>query len=116
MRCPQRERAHTPGLCEFIDYKTSMVTDEDPLRGLFFYHDLGFSHTLHVLKETRSVPSHQETRCVQHSMAQRVILNEAYEFLVSSSLLGPVDPSFRALSGRLKFTVRRHKFNKDILS
>jgi len=34
---------------------------------------------------------------------------------VSSSLLGPVDPSFRALSGRLKFTVRRHKFNKDSL-
>ena len=26
--------------------------------------------------------------------------------------VGPVDPSFRALSGRLKFTVRRHKFNK----
>ena len=25
-------------------------------------------------------------------------------------------PSFRALSGRLKFTVRRHKFNKDSLS
>ena len=35
---------------------------------------------------------------------------------VSSSLLGPVDPSFRALSGRVKFTVRRHKFNKDSLS
>ena len=34
---------------------------------------------------------------------------------VSSSLLGPVDPSFRALSGRLKFIVRRHKFNKDSL-
>jgi len=33
----------------------------------------------------------------------------------SSSLLGPVVPSFRALSGRLKFTVRRHKFNKDSL-
>jgi len=32
------------------------------------------------------------------------------------SPLGPVDPSFRALSGRLKFTVRRHKFNKDSLS
>ena len=30
--------------------------------------------------------------------------------------LGPVDPSFRALSGRLKFTVRRHEFNKDSLS
>ena len=31
----------------------------------------------------------------------------------SPMLDGPVDPSFRALSGRLKFTVRRHKFNKD---
>jgi len=30
--------------------------------------------------------------------------------------LGPVVPSFRALSGPLKFTVRRHKFNKDSLS
>ena len=28
---------------EFIDYKTSMITDEDPLRGLLFYQDLGFS-------------------------------------------------------------------------
>ena len=36
---------------EFIDYKTSMITDEDPLRGLLFYQDLGFSHTLHVLKD-----------------------------------------------------------------
>ena len=35
---------------------------------------------------------------------------------VSPSLVGPVDPSFRALSGRLKFTVRRHKFNKDSFS
>ena len=34
---------------------------------------------------------------------------------VSSRLLGPVDPSLRALSGRLKFTVRRHKFNNDSL-
>ena len=32
-----------------------------------------------------------------------------------SSLLGPVVPSFRALSRRLKFTVRRYKFNKDSL-
>ena len=31
-------------------------------------------------------------------------------------IVGHVDPSFRALSGRLKFTVRRHKFNKDSLS
>ena len=34
---------------------------------------------------------------------------------VSSSRLGPADPSFRALSGRLKLTVRHHKFNKDSL-
>ena len=33
----------------------------------------------------------------------------------STRLLGPVDPSFRALSERLKFTVRRHRFNKDSL-
>ena len=32
-----------------------------------------------------------------------------------SSLLGPVVHSFRALFGRLKLTVRRHKFNKDSL-
>ena len=35
---------------------------------------------------------------------------------VSSSLSGPVVPSFRALSGRPKFTVRRHKFNEVALS
>jgi hypothetical protein len=29
--------------------------------------------------------------------------------------LGPVDPSFRALAGRLKFTVRRHWFNHESL-
>jgi len=33
--------------------------------------------------------------------------------LVSSSLLGPVVSSFRALSGPLKITVRHHKFNED---
>ena len=32
------------------------------------------------------------------------------------ALLSPLDPSFRALSGRLKLTVRRHKFNKDSVS
>ena len=35
---------------------------------------------------------------------------------VSSSLSGPVEPSFRALSGRPKLTVRRHKLNKDSFS
>jgi hypothetical protein len=34
---------------------------------------------------------------------------------VSSRFLGPVLPSFRALSGRHKFTVRRHKFDQDSL-
>ena len=38
---------------EFIDYKTSMVTDEDPLRGLLFYQSRAFSHTLHVLNDMR---------------------------------------------------------------
>ena len=36
--------------------------------------------------------------------------------LVSSSLLGPVDPSFRALSACHKVTVRHHQFNNDSLS
>ena len=35
---------------------------------------------------------------------------------VSSRLLGPVDPSFRALSGRRELMVQRHKFNEDCLS
>ena len=33
-----------------------------------------------------------------------------------AGLLGSVDPSFRALSGRLELTVRLHTFNKDYLS
>ena len=35
--------------------------------------------------------------------------------LLSSSRLGPVIPTSRALSGRLKFTGRRHEFDKDSL-
>ena len=35
---------------------------------------------------------------------------------VLSSVFRFVDPSFRALSGRLKFTVRRHQCNEDSLS
>ena len=34
----------------------------------------------------------------------------------ASRLLGPADPSVQALFERLKFTVRRHEFNKDSLS
>ena len=62
---PVPEPAHAPQLSNafdqfanwsnirFIDYKTSMTTDEDPLRGLLFCKDLGFSLTLHVLEERR---------------------------------------------------------------
>ena len=42
--------------------------------------------------------------------------SEKDQLPVGSGPLGPVDPSFRALSGRLNFTVRRHKCNKDSLS
>ena len=35
---------------------------------------------------------------------------------VSSSRLGPVDPSCRTLTGRLNFTVRRHQLDTDSLS
>ena len=35
---------------------------------------------------------------------------------ISSSLLGPVVPLFRAISGFLMCTVRRHEINKDSLS
>ena len=35
--------------------ETSMNTDEDPLRGLLFYQDLGFAHTLHVYTSGRDV-------------------------------------------------------------
>ena len=40
---------------QFIDYKTSMITDEDPLRGLLFYWDLGFSHTTRLGVYTMTV-------------------------------------------------------------
>ena len=43
--------SQSPNGREFLDYKTSMITDEDPLRGLLFSWDLGFSHKLHVLKK-----------------------------------------------------------------
>ena len=48
---PSTSTFEQPTRVKCIDYKTSMITDEDPLRGLLFYWDLGFSHTLHVLKE-----------------------------------------------------------------
>ena len=51
-----------------------------------------------------------QCRSEVHLLMQRVL------YRVSSSLSGLKDPSFRALSGRLKFKVRRHKFKKYYLS
>ena len=60
VRSTQAELGHAER--EFISYKTSMITDEDPLRGLLFYLDLGFSHTLHVLEERRRGCVHPHLR------------------------------------------------------
>ena len=46
---------------------------------------------------------------VRRGLARLLFLNT---WRVSSNLLGPVDPSFRDISGRYKLTVRRHKFSK----
>ena len=49
-------------------------------------------------------------------LGQVLVVRVPHCFIVyCQSPLGPVDPSFRALSGRIKFTVRRHKLNKDSL-
>ena len=40
---------------------------------------------------------------------------EPFYIVCRQVFVGPVDLSLRALSGRRKFTVRRHEFNKDCL-
>jgi len=50
-REPTRHAGGTSNERDFIDYKTSMITDEDLLRGLLFYLDLGILHTRHLLNE-----------------------------------------------------------------
>jgi len=63
--------------------------------------------------------NHPTTPCIPpmylSSFGSGVKNLQEVERFVSSSLLGPVVPSFGALSGRLKFTVRHLKFNKDYL-
>ena len=58
-------------------------------------------------------------------VVSRAVMNDTKPFCVGRARLfrsvpvqrlSPVDPSFRALYGRLKFTIRGHKFNKDSLS
>ena len=65
-------------------------------------------------KEAPRLPRNGARR---HPLVERGCLD--YDALpshrASSSLLGPVDPLFQALAGRLQFTVRRHKFDKDSL-
>jgi len=65
-------------------------------------------YSLHPKPETRNPKP--------ETLNSNALNSEHYTHRVSSSPLGPVDPSFRALSGRLKFTARRHKLNKDSLS
>ena len=45
---------------------------------------------------------------------QEALFFNLIHVLVSPSLLGPADSSFRALAGRLNFTIRRHKFKKNL--
>ena len=47
---------------------------------------------------------------------ERQVQHKEHRLLSGESPLGTVDPSFQALSRRLKFTVRRHEFNTDSLS
>ena len=44
------------------------------------------------------------------------LVEDCFALVYRQSPLGPVDPSFQALSGRLKFTVRRDQFNADLFS
>ena len=87
-----------------------MITDEDPC-GECCSTRISVSLTHHTFFErpkARTWPRVEVQIC-----KSLLILRSPILLGVSSSLLGPVDPSFRALSGSLKFTVRRHKFNKD---
>ena len=44
-----------------------------------------------------------------------ILGNQSIGWILRAGLAGLLDPSLRALSGHLKFTARRHKFNKDSL-
>ena len=48
--------------------------------------------------------------------ADSLFVADRFIIVHRQSPLGPVDSSFRAFSGRRKFTVRRQKFNKETLS
>ena len=37
LACARHGRVASRTVAEFIDYKTSIIADEDPLRGLLFY-------------------------------------------------------------------------------
>ena len=59
-------------------------------------------------------PAHPESRALSSALFFFFITRK---FCIGhrQSPLDPVDPSFRALYGRLQSTVRRHKFNQDSL-
>ena len=56
----QKPAGAAPRLAWCIDYKTSMITGEDPLRRLLFYWDLGFSQW--APRGIRVRPGGQEVR------------------------------------------------------
>jgi len=62
-----------------------------------------------VLLRTRETSAQLDSKGVCHIL--RFVVHSGLALLPADQ----VDPAFRALSGRLEFTVRRHKFNKDSL-
>ena len=63
--------------------------------------------------EAARARAERERRWEEQGVMARALVAELESARVE---VGPVDPSFRALSGCPKFLVRRHKFNKDSLS
>ena len=83
---------------------------------------LGLGHTKGPLGHTL-IDNNDGSRCYVNVMYK--VLVRGYDigckwcivkFCMSLMTYKLVVPSFRALFGRLKFTVRRHKFNKDSFS
>ena len=78
---------------------------------LCFSLRLGVSRRSRVAGERRVRASQEHARSAYQINGAGVFV--AYRLYIVYRLLGPVVPSFQALPGRLKFTVRHHKFNKD---
>ena len=79
-----------------------------------YQHEVHQSHliitTIKWIRTSRFSLKHTLSLCTKACLDAPFCTNRR-----DPSLAGPVDPLFRALSGHLKFTVRRHKFNTDSL-